>query len=526
MIWSSSVLQASAAIFALATSTSARTVPGPKEMEWFNARAAERATMFFDPTCKAIQAVLSNSSSIYAPGSKQYSKDVKHWCSSTDVYSQCSVEPGSAADIAAILKVLANSTATFGVIGGGHSCAPGFSGAKGVNIAMSRFNEVSYNKATGIVKYGAGLIWDDVYKGLEPFDVKVTGGRVSGVGVAGFSLGGGYSFLTNQYGLTSDGIVAYDFITATGKILYVTRKTYPDLFFLLQGGFNNAGIVTNFYAKARPRSTVWGGTIFLDKKYLDTVLNLTAQFASEQNTDLLAGMLPTLDAFIGIPAIEMQLFYDKPSGPANDSFVGKIFNQLLALPSIHQDVQAGRTMANFTNTAPSDVFFGMRGTFSSVSLERLTPEILQTIKEEFNFYGSSSPLGAGVLISYDLEPFALAKSYPAASTTGWPHDKLLSPLNLYFAWPLGLSDGIFYNAIKKSTQRIKAAAIAQGQNLEGRYIYPNYALYDTPFEDVYGPNVAKLTSIAAKYDPKKVMARAGGFQFQRGPNTYNFSFPP
>ena len=32
---------------------------------------------------------------------------------------------------------------------------------------------------------------DDVYAALEPFNVSVVGGRVSGVGVAGFTLGGG-----------------------------------------------------------------------------------------------------------------------------------------------------------------------------------------------------------------------------------------------------------------------------------------------------------------------------------------------
>lgn len=64
--------------------------------------------------------------------------------------------------------------------------------------------------------------------------------------------------------------------------------------------------------------------------------------------------------------------------------MGNIFDQLMALPAIHKDITPSRTMANFTNTAPSDVFSGMRGTFSSVSLERLTPEILQTIKSEFN----------------------------------------------------------------------------------------------------------------------------------------------
>ena len=56
---------------------------------------------------------------------------------------------------------------------------------------MYRFSEVQYNVAAQTVDVGSGLIWDDVYAALEPLGVNVVGGRVTGVGVAGFTLGGG-----------------------------------------------------------------------------------------------------------------------------------------------------------------------------------------------------------------------------------------------------------------------------------------------------------------------------------------------
>ncbi|KAL9932177.1 hypothetical protein V8E36_008949 [Tilletia maclaganii] len=501
----------------------ATTVPAPPALNGF-----EKRQTFSDPTCAAIKAVISNSSAIYAPGSSQYNAQVNHWCSSSTIKSKCSVEPATPEDLAAIIKVLGKSNSTFAVRGQGHSCAPGFSGAKGVNIAMTRFNEVSYDKSKGVVKYGSGLAWDDVYSGLEKYDVKVTGGRVSGVGVAGFSLGGGISFLTSQYGTTSDGIVAYDFVTATGKILYVTRKTYPDLFFLLQGGFNNAGIVTNFYAKARPRARVYGGIIFVDSSELDEFINIAADYSSAENKDAEGSILPTLTTFSISSLLEVQMFYDRPEGPPNGSYTKKIFDRLLALKAGRRDVSANRTMASLVGAAPARAFKGFsRGTFSTVTLERLTPEILETIKNEYKYYGPKAPFANGLIVSYDLEPFALAKSYPAASSTAWPHDKLISPLNLYFAWQGSWQDQTFYAAIKNSTQVIRNAAIAQGQDLSGRYSYPNYALYDTPFEEIYGPNLPRLIQVAAKYDPGKVMTRAGGFQFQNpaGKNTYGFLGP-
>lgn len=56
---------------------------------------------------------------------------------------------------------------------------------------MYRFSEIDYNEAEQTVTLGAGLIWDDVYAALEPHGVNVLGGRVTGLGVAGFTLGGG-----------------------------------------------------------------------------------------------------------------------------------------------------------------------------------------------------------------------------------------------------------------------------------------------------------------------------------------------
>ena len=79
------------------------------------------------------------------------------------------------------------------VKGGGHSSNPGFSSTEGVQIAIARFSEVTYDAAAGTATVGAGLIWDDVYAALAPLGVNVVGGRVTGVGVAGFTLGGGAS---------------------------------------------------------------------------------------------------------------------------------------------------------------------------------------------------------------------------------------------------------------------------------------------------------------------------------------------
>jgi FAD/FMN-containing dehydrogenase len=80
------------------------------------------------------------------------------------------------------------------VKGGGHATNPGYSSTPGVHISLANFKDVVYNAASQTAVIGAGLTWDEVYEALEPHGVSVVGGRVTGVGVAGFTLGGGTKF--------------------------------------------------------------------------------------------------------------------------------------------------------------------------------------------------------------------------------------------------------------------------------------------------------------------------------------------
>jgi len=54
---------------------------------------------------------------------------------------------------------------------------------------MSRFNETIVNVEHGTVEVGPGLTWDQVYQTLRPTEVNVIGVRITGVGVAGLTLG-------------------------------------------------------------------------------------------------------------------------------------------------------------------------------------------------------------------------------------------------------------------------------------------------------------------------------------------------
>jgi hypothetical protein len=80
-------------------------------------------------------------------------------------------------------------------------------------------------------------------------------------------------------------------------------------------------------------------------------------------------------------------------------------------------------------------------------------------------------------------------------------------------WSNASLDNTMADLLRDGAKTIHDVAIADGQNLTDAAVYVNYALFDTPLEDMYGANVAKLRAIKAEIDPKRVMDLAGGFKF-------------
>ncbi len=113
-----------------------------------------------------------------------------------------------------------------------------------------------------------------------------------------------------------------------------------------------------------------------------------------------------------------------------------------------------------------------------------------------------------------MEPFRADLFNHSSTPSAYPpnRSRVLFPTNLYFAWTSPLNDHNVAAAILQSTNRIRSAALAEGQNIADVALYGNYALFGTPVEALYGANLPRLKSIQSKVDPNNVMALAGGFK--------------
>jgi Berberine and berberine like len=118
------------------------------------------------------------------------------------------------------------------------------------------------------------------------------------------------------------------------------------------------------------------------------------------------------------------------------------------------------------------------------------------------------------LVSYDVEPFDPALFSYSLTPSAYPPDRSrpLLPTNIYFAWADPSLDANVANALRQTTDALRAAAVADGQDVANAFSYGNYALFGLPVEGIYGANVPRLAEIRKAVDPTNIMGLAGGFK--------------
>jgi hypothetical protein len=125
-----------------------------------------------------------------------------------------------------------------------------------------------------------------------------------------------------------------------------------------------------------------------------------------------------------------------------------------------------------------------------------------------------SALDNTTALEFACEPFAKGL-FSHGSASAYPPDRsqAIFPTSLTVDWTDATLNDTMAFALRNISNAIRDAAVADGQDVSHAALYPNYAIYGTPLEDIYGGNVKRLRKIRAAIDPEDVMGLTGGWKF-------------
>ena len=154
--------------------------------------------------------------------------------------------PTGAADVIEAVNLARESGLPLAVHCGGHSLAGSSVCDDGLVIDLSRMRGVRVDPTARTARANAGVVWGEFDRETQLFGLATPGGRVTTTGLGGFTLGGGYGWLSPKFGLTCDNLISADVVTADGRLVTASEDENADLLWGLRGGGGNFGVVTSY----------------------------------------------------------------------------------------------------------------------------------------------------------------------------------------------------------------------------------------------------------------------------------------
>ncbi|WP_354643483.1 FAD-binding oxidoreductase [Kitasatospora camelliae] len=210
---------------------------------------------------------------VIVPGDPGYDSARAVWNGAVDRRPEVIARCTGTADVLQAVAVARDHGLLVSVRGGGHSVAGLAVCDGGLVIDLSGLRGVHVDAERRIARARPGTTWGDFDHETQSFRLATPGGQMSGTGIAGFTLGGGFGWLSRAYGLACDNLVEAEVVTADGRVLVADSARRPDLFWGLRGGGGNFGIVTSFtYRLHHVGPQVLCGSLFLPGERLARTL--------------------------------------------------------------------------------------------------------------------------------------------------------------------------------------------------------------------------------------------------------------
>lgn len=186
------------------------------------------------------------------PGDANYDAARQVWNARIDRRPALIVRCAGVADVIQAVRFARETQMPLSVRSSGHNVTGCAVCDGGMMIDLSLLKGIHVDPIRQIARAQPGVHWGEFDHETQAFGLATTGGRISTVGIAGVTLGGGYGWLMRKCGLTIDNLRAVDIVTAAGEFVTASATENTDLFWGIRGGGGNFGIVTSFEYQLHP----------------------------------------------------------------------------------------------------------------------------------------------------------------------------------------------------------------------------------------------------------------------------------
>lgn len=293
----------------------------------------------------------------------------------------------SVADVVASVNFAREHNLRLAVRGGGHNVAGlAVAADDGLVIDLSALNDVVVDPHTRTARAQGGATIGDLDAATQTHGLATPMGVVSATGIAGLTLGGGFGWLRNKYGLSSDNLIGAQVVTADGRVVNASPSENSDLLWGLRGGGGNFGIVTEFTYQLHPVGPEVAFTFILHnaegdnlKRAIQFYRDYASQAPDEVSTIMAAGIIPPEPELFPEPIHHKRfvLFGAMYAGAATEG-------QQVMKPLI----DFGEPLVDFSGVMPyveaqkafdADYPDGRRYYWKSLNLSRLDDEVIDRL---------------------------------------------------------------------------------------------------------------------------------------------------
>jgi hypothetical protein len=198
---------------------------------------------------------------IVTPQDREWDVARQAWNLAVDQRPAMVALPETDDDVVAIVDFARERGLRIAPQGTGHNASPFPDLDDTVLLKTSRMTGVDIDPVGQRARVRAGALWADVTAPAGEHGLAALSGSSPDVGVVGYSLGGGLSWLARRYGIGANSVLAIELVTADGRLLRADRDHHADLFWALRGGGGNFGVVTAMEFLLYPISHVYAGAM-------------------------------------------------------------------------------------------------------------------------------------------------------------------------------------------------------------------------------------------------------------------------